>query len=133
MKPIRAHKDLDVWQVSMELVKDVYSITKNFPSDERFGLVLQLRRAVVSIPSNIAEGASRQSGKETIQFLYFALGSLSEVETQVVIARELDYFKEIGPVLGKILRVRMMLLALVKRLKEGREEGRDEERDEERK
>ncbi|MEI7492878.1 MAG: four helix bundle protein [Bacteroidota bacterium] len=61
MKSIRAHKDLDVWQVSMALVKDIYCITKNFPSDERFGLILQLRRAVVSIPSNIAEGASRQS------------------------------------------------------------------------
>ena len=73
MKPIRAHKDLDVWQVSMELVKDIYTITKSFPSEEKFGLSLQIRRAAVSIPSNIAEGASRQSGKETIQFLYVAL------------------------------------------------------------
>ena len=114
MKVIRTHKDLDVWQVSMELVKDIYALTKNFPSDEKFGLINQLRRAAVSIPSNIAEGASRQSSKETIQFLYVALGSLSEVETQVEIARNLDYINEIGSVLGKILRVRMMLLALLK-------------------
>ena len=114
MKAIRTHKDLDVWQVSMELVKDIYALTKNFPSDEKFGLINQLRRGAVSIPSNIAEGASRQSSKETIQFLYVALGSLSEVETQVEIARNLDYINEIGSVLGKILRVRMMLLALLK-------------------
>ena len=119
MKAIRTHKDLDVWQVSMELVKDIYLLTKNFPSDEKFGLINQLRRGAVSIPSNIAEGASRQSSKETIQFLYVALGSLSEVETQVEIARNLDYISELGPVLGKILRVRMMLLGMVKRVREG--------------
>ena len=120
MKAIRTHKDLDVWQVSMELVKDIYFLTKNFPSDEKFGLINQLRRGAVSIPSNIAEGASRQSSKETIQFLYVALGSLSEVETQVEIARNLDYINEIGSVLGKILRVRMMLLGMVKSVREGR-------------
>jgi four helix bundle protein len=133
MKAIREYEDLDVYQVSMELVRGVYEITKSFPPEEKFGLSLQMRRAAVSIPSNIAEGASRHSGKETIQFLYIALASLAEVETQVEIARDLDYIHKIGPVLGKILRVRAMLLGLVKGggeiarkgANEGRKEGRE--------
>jgi four helix bundle protein len=76
------HKDLDVWKKSMNLVVLIYDITSKFPSDERFGLTSQMRRAAVSIPSNIAEGAARKGDKEFIQFLMIALGSLSEVETQ---------------------------------------------------
>jgi four helix bundle protein len=76
------HKDLDVWKKSMALVVLIYDITSKFSSDERFGLTSQMRRAAVSIPSNIAEGAARKGDKEFIQFLMIALGSLSELETQ---------------------------------------------------
>lgn len=72
------HKDLEVWKKSMDLVEDVYALSKFFPNDEKFGLTNQIRRASVSVPSNISEGAARKSDKEFIQFLYIALGSLSE-------------------------------------------------------
>ena len=80
------HKDLDVWKKSMDLVEAVYALTKSFPDDERFGLTNQIQRAAVSVPSNIAEGSARKSDKELIQFIYIALGSLSEIETQYLIA-----------------------------------------------
>jgi four helix bundle protein len=75
------HKDLDVWKRSMDLVVKVYQITKLFPDTEKYGLSSQMRRAAVSIPSNIAEGAARKGDKEFIQFLYISIGSLSELET----------------------------------------------------
>lgn len=76
------HKDLDVWKKSMDLVESIYKITQIFPDSEKFGLTTQMRRAVVSIPSNIAEGSARKGDKELIQFLHIAIGSLSELETQ---------------------------------------------------
>jgi len=85
------HKDLDVWKKSMDLVELIYSVTSQFPSDERFGLVSQMRRAAVSIPSNIAEGAARKGDKELIQFLMIAIGSLSELETQYLISVRLNF------------------------------------------
>ncbi|MFV8360212.1 four helix bundle protein [Flavobacterium sp. LS1P3] len=75
------HKDLDVWKRSMDLVVKVYQITKLFPDTEKYGLSSQMRRAAVSIPSNITEGAARKGDKEFIQFLYISIGSLSELET----------------------------------------------------
>jgi four helix bundle protein len=87
----RSYKDLEVWQVSMELVKAIYQITAKFPSSERFGLTQQIRRAAISIPSNVAEGQFRNSSKEFKQFLSIALGSAAELETQLIIAREIDY------------------------------------------
>jgi four helix bundle protein len=75
------HKDLDVWKRSMDLVVKVYQITKLFPDTEKYGLTSQMRRAAVSIPSNITEGAARKGDKEFIQFLYISIGSLSELET----------------------------------------------------
>jgi four helix bundle protein len=86
-----SHKDLIVWQRAMDLVLRVYRCTKIFPREETYGLVVQMRRAVVSIPSNIAEGKGRYSRKELIQFLLNAGGSLLELETQIEIARALDY------------------------------------------
>jgi four helix bundle protein len=80
-----------VWQASVELAKFVYTLTARFPSDERFGLIAQMRRCAVSVPSNIAEGASRRSKKEFLQFLYVARGSLSELETQLTIAEQLGF------------------------------------------
>jgi len=88
---IRRFTDLRVWQKGIELVKEVYNLTKSFPKDERYGLSMQMRRAAVSIPSNIAEGFRRKYAKEYKQFLRIALGSCAELETQIVIAKELGY------------------------------------------
>ena len=85
------HKNLEVWRRSMNLVVCIYNETKKFPSDERFGLSQQMRRAAVSIPSNIAEGSARKSTNELRQFLYISLGSLAELETQVLIGLKLGY------------------------------------------
>jgi four helix bundle protein len=87
----RSYKDLHAWQKAMDLVTAIYSTTANFPSEERFGLTSQLRRAAVSIPSNIAEGQGRLSEKESRYFLGQARGSLMEVETQLQIANNLGY------------------------------------------
>jgi four helix bundle protein len=86
---MKCHEDLDVWQKAVDLSVRVYELTKAFPSEEKFGLTSQMRRAAVSIPSNIAEGAARQGPKEFIQFLSIASGSVSELDTQVVICRKL--------------------------------------------
>ena len=85
------HKELDVWKKSMDLVESIYKISNTFPDDEKFGLTSQIRRAAISIPSNIAEGAGRKGDKEFIQFLHIALGSLTELDTQYIIAVRLQY------------------------------------------
>jgi len=90
----RAHKNLDVWRDSVELAISVYRLTENFPKSEIYGLTSQMRRAAVSVPSNIAEGAARTSPKEFLQFLNMAGGSLSELDTQLVIASELHYITD---------------------------------------
>jgi four helix bundle protein len=87
-----SYRDLIVWQKAIELVVCIYTYTKKFPADEKFGLVSQMRRAAVSIPSNIAEGSRRQ-GKYTVQFLTIAFGSASELETQLEMSNRLDYGK----------------------------------------
>lgn len=86
------HKDLEVWKKSIELVTKVYEITGTFPENEKYSLVSQMRRAAISIPSNIAEGAARNSDKEMLRFLDISLGSLAELETQFIIAENLKYF-----------------------------------------
>ena len=88
----KPHRNLEVWKKSMDLVTQVYSMTASFPAEERFGLVGQMRRCAVSIPSNLAEGAARRNDKELIQFLYVAMGSASELDTQLEISRRLGYF-----------------------------------------
>ena len=85
------YKNLVVWQKAMALVALIYQISANFPDDEKFGLISQIRRAAVSIPSNIAEGYGRENDKEFNQFLKIALGSISEVETQILIAEMLGF------------------------------------------
>jgi four helix bundle protein len=87
----RRHHDLEVWCDALDLVEAIYRITSSFPTDERFGLTSQLRRAAVSVPSNIAEGSARRTRAELLQFLYVARGSLAEIETQIQIARRLSY------------------------------------------
>ncbi|MBP7217113.1 MAG: four helix bundle protein [Candidatus Omnitrophica bacterium] len=92
---IKTFRDLRVWQKGIELVKLIYKITDEFPKDEQYGLTAQLRRAAISIPSNISEGFRRKHDKEHKQFLSIALGSCSELETQIVIAKELHYIDEV--------------------------------------
>ena len=88
---MKTHKDLEVWKIAIEMVTKIYQITHSFPKEELYGLTNQIRRAAVSVPSNIAEGAGRQSNKEFLQFLHYANGSLSELETQLIIANNLKY------------------------------------------
>jgi four helix bundle protein len=85
------YSDLEVWQAAMELVEHIYRVTKSFPKEEIYGLTAQLRRAAVSVPSNIAEGKGRSSEKELVQFLHHSRGSLFEIETQVALALRLNY------------------------------------------
>jgi four helix bundle protein len=88
---IKTHKDLDVWKKSIEFVTTVYLITENFPKSELYGLTSQIRRAAISIPSNIAEGATRSHKTEIRQFLFVSLASAAEVETQLIISGNLKY------------------------------------------
>lgn len=90
----KPHKKLDVWKLSMELSRAVYRLTAGFPSEERFGLVSQMRRAAVSVPSNLAEGAARVSTSEFRQFLSIARSSLSELDTQLDLSLELGFITE---------------------------------------
>ena len=90
----KPHKKLDVWKKSIELVKKIYELTKSFPKSEDYGLTNQMRRASISIPSNISEGAARQTKKEFIQFLHMAQGSLSELDTHLEVSKNLDYLRE---------------------------------------
>lgn len=92
---MNGYQDLLVWQKSMQLVKEVYALVKLLPKEETYALSDQMRRAAVSIPSNIAEGYSRNSDKELMQFLYIARGSKAELETQIKIGIMLNYFSEI--------------------------------------
>ncbi len=91
---MRPHEKLAVWQRAIELVVRIYKLTESFPKEEKFGLISQIRRAAVSIPANIAEGAARQSSKEFCYFLSNAQGSVSELATELVIARRLGYVAE---------------------------------------
>src|SRR5580704_15940652 len=91
---LRSYRELVVWQKAVDLVTEVYRITNSFPRDEIYGLISQLRRAAVSVPSNIAEGQGRATKGEFIQFLCHARGSIFELETQIVIARKLGYIAD---------------------------------------
>lgn len=113
---LRGHRDLDVWNVAMELVTEVYKLTQSYPKEEMYGLIGQIRRSAVSIPSNIAEGAARNSKKEFAQFLYVALGSCAELETQLLIARDLGYPSS-DDTFKKLQRIRSMLLGLIHSIK----------------
>lgn len=111
------YKNLIVWQKSIDLVEHLYAIVKILPKEENYALADQIRRAAVSIPSNIAEGASRNSTKEYIHFLYIALGSSAEVETQIIIANRIGYVSDIESSIDKINEVKKMLNALISSLK----------------
>lgn len=109
----RDYTDLDVWKESRKLVSMIYDLVKNFPKDERYALTSQLKRAAVSVPSNIAEGVGRQHVKERIQFLYISRGSLYEIETQLFLALDQAF------VLGNELESVMDQITSCKKLVQG--------------
>ncbi len=116
---ISSYKQLIVWQKSFSLAKRVYELTNKFPKSEIYGLTSQMRRAVASIPSNIAEGFVRKHTKEFSQFTSIAFGSGAELETQLLLAKELNFiadkeFKEIESLLGEVMK---MLNSLISKLK----------------
>ena len=115
----RSYRDLNVWKMSIELVKDIYHVTEKFPPAEIYGLTNQLRRAAISIPSNIAEGQGRNSFKEFKQFLAIALGSLAELETQLIISYEIGYLNQEDSIKlsGTLDNIRKMVKALANSLK----------------
>jgi len=110
---INSHKDLKVYQEALLLVKDIYCITSNFPKEELYGLTSQMKRCVISIPSNIAEGSGRKGNAELIRFLYISLGSLSELETQLDISIMLNFTKENKDIQNKIYFIKNMLSKLI--------------------
>lgn len=110
----RSYKDLEVWKLSISFVEDIYKATSQFPATENYGLIQQIRRAAVSIPSNIAEGQFRNSSKEFKQFLSFALGSSAELETQLIIANKIKYLSngELNPLMNSLEIIMKMLKRL---------------------
>jgi four helix bundle protein len=110
----RSYRDLEVWKRSIALVKDIYEATSQFPTSESFGLAQQIRRAAVSIPSNIAEGQFRTSTKEFKQFLSIALGSSAELETQLIIANQVNYLSSVE--LSVLLENLEIIMKMLKKL-----------------
>ncbi|HYM74576.1 MAG TPA: four helix bundle protein [Candidatus Dormibacteraeota bacterium] len=110
------YADLEVWRTAMELVVRIYGISKKFPKEEMYGLSSQIRRAAVSVPSNIAEGKGRSSDKELIQFLCHARGSLFEIQTQLQISERLGYIskEESDSLRGEGVRIGQMLNGLIR-------------------
>jgi four helix bundle protein len=115
---VKSFRELLVWQKGIALAKEVYSLTQHFPGDEKFGLVSQLRRAAVSVPSNIAEGQARRSSAEFAQFISISLGSLAEIETQLVIVSELRIVAadKIEPLIIRVHELQKMLHSLRSKL-----------------
>ena len=111
----KPHERLEAWQVAMELVRAVYKFTASFPADERFGLTSQMRRAAVSIPSNLAEGSGRNHAKEYLQFIGIASGSLAELETQLQLAVMLNFAPKNHPAFDLADRTGRLLTGLHKK------------------
>ena len=115
---IRSYRDLEIWKRGIALVENIYSVTKLFPREELYGLTSQIRRSSVSIPSNIAEGFARSSGKEYKQFLFITLGSCAELSTQLTISLKLGYLEEVDSkkLLNEIEEISKMTMSLIKKL-----------------
>ncbi|MHC4072808.1 MAG: four helix bundle protein [Planctomycetota bacterium] len=115
---IKSFQDLRIWQKGIQLVENVYAVSRSFPKEERYGLQSQLRRAAVSIPSNIAEGFARLHNKEYRNFLYISLGSCAELTTQIIIASRLKYIEgtEADALMTEIDRISKMTMSLIKKL-----------------
>jgi four helix bundle protein len=110
------HKDLEVWIESMALARELYLLCSKLPREELYGLTSQIKRAAISVPSNIAEGAARNGDKEFIQFLYISLGSLAEIETQVLLANDLGMLNDLT-VMTRIEHTRKLITGLIRYLK----------------
>ena|SRR5688572_1730993 len=115
---LQHYRQLIAWQKAMELVSAVYEITKSFPKEETYGLISQIRRAAVSVPSNIAEGQGRDSTKEFLHHLSIAYGSLMEVETQILIAQNLNYLGSSDAILDKAAETGRLINGLARSLKQ---------------
>ena len=120
MGSARTFRDLIVWRRAIELAKAVYQATRAMPETERFGLIAQMRRAAVSVPSNIAEGNARHTLKDYIHFLSVARGSLAELETQITIARELNMLNDPHPLVDLLSETDRLLQGLIRSLQEKR-------------
>ncbi len=105
------YKDLEVWKESRQLVKEIYVVTESFPKSELYGLVSQIRRSSISIPSNIAEGCGRRTSRDTLQFLFISRGSIYELETQLYLALDLEYIgrEEFHKISDNIIQCRKLL------------------------
>ncbi|OGD83031.1 hypothetical protein A2165_03845 [Candidatus Curtissbacteria bacterium RBG_13_40_7] len=116
---IQSFTDLEAWKIGHTLVLNVYRLTKSFPHEEQFGLTSQMRRAAVSVTSNIAEGFSRRSAKEKIQFYHMALGSLTELQNQLLVAKDLHYLSDtlFAQIAGNLVRVNKLIHGLIKTAK----------------
>ena len=116
--PAKSFKDLAIWQRSIRLVEDIYELTRSFPKEEFYGLRAQIRRAVVSIPSNMAEGFARRHNAEYRQFLYVSLGSLAETSTQLIVAKNLGYLsgENAERLLAEAEEISKMTMGLIKKL-----------------
>lgn len=116
---MKTHRDLKVWNDSISFVTKIYQITNNFPKEELFGITSQIRRAAVSIPSNIAKGAARTSKKEFNNFLSIALGSASELETQLIISKNLNYLdiESFNNTTDDLTQIQRMIGGLMKSIK----------------
>jgi len=114
---MRKHQQLHVWQEAMELVTSIYALTASFPADEKFGLTSQMRRVAVSVPSNIAECAARGSKPDFLRFLHIARGSLSGLETQLLIAQRLGYLDDLSTISPQLGSVFNLLGGLIRHLK----------------
>lgn len=117
-KNLHVHKELIAWQKAIELVEEVYKMTQTFPKEEMFGIISQMRRCSISIPSNIAEGHSRNSSGEFKQFLGIAKGSSAELETQLIIAQKLGYItnEKLGEINSVLVNVRKLISGLLRSL-----------------
>ena len=118
----KSYRDLEVWQRSMQLAKRIYQVTQKFPSDERFGLTNQLRRAPVSVPSNLAEGHARFGAGEFSRFISIAMGSVAEIETQILLSADLGYLKDglSTAILDELETIGKMLRGLAKAISKRR-------------
>ncbi len=118
MAKVRSYRELEIWRKAMIIVKKVYGVVESFPREEIYGLTSQMKRSVVSIPSNISEGFRRQHNKEFKQFLFVALGSSAEIETQLTIAKELGYItpSQEQEFLVELDRICRMISSLIKKL-----------------
>ena len=118
---LKPHKKLNSWVKSFEMVKVLYAVTSSFPVEERYGLVSQIRRASVSIPVNIAEGAARKGKKEFIHFLHISLGSLTELDTLILLSRDLNFIskEKASTIINDLDTIGKLIYGLIRKLEEG--------------